>query len=337
MSVYLKQFSSHSDYEAYIASEDKVLPNVSICVDTPNEVHYNQVIRVQGVSLNKSELSLVKGDSETLVATVIPSDAGNKSVTWSSSNGSVFTVNSNGLVTAVGDSGNASITVTTVDGGYTAQCAARILDPYVGHEYVEIGGLKWATMNIGANSITDTGLYFQWGDISGYTASQVGSGEGKKYFGWEDYKYGNGTSSPGATGMTKYNSTDGKTVLEASDDAAQANWGGKWRMPTETDFNKLLSATTNTWVTNYGGSGVKGRLFTSKADASKTLFFPACRYCTNGVVSNVGTYGYYWSSSLNSSNFVSGRNLLFLSGSSGKCEVDYSSRCDGFTVRGVIG
>jgi len=82
------------------------------------------------------------------------------------------------------------------------------------HAYVEIGGHKWATMNVGANSVTDYGLYFQWGDTQGYTASQVGNGTGQKYFGWEDYKYGNGTSSPSATDMTKYNDTDSKTVLE---------------------------------------------------------------------------------------------------------------------------
>lgn len=47
-----------------------------------------------------------------------------------------------------------------------------------GHDYVEIGGIKWATMNIGANSVTDTGLYFQWGDTQGYAADQIGNGEG---------------------------------------------------------------------------------------------------------------------------------------------------------------
>ena len=125
MAIYLKEFSTHSEYEAYIASEDKVLPNVSICT-TEGDVHYNPYV-----------------------------------------------------------------------------------DPYAGHDYVEIGGLKWATMNVGANSITDTGLYFQWGDTQGYTASQVGSGEGQKYFGWADYKYGNGGST--AADMTKYNSTDSKT------------------------------------------------------------------------------------------------------------------------------
>ena len=41
---YIKKFNTHAEYEAYIASEDKVLPNVSICVDTPNEVHYNPYV-----------------------------------------------------------------------------------------------------------------------------------------------------------------------------------------------------------------------------------------------------------------------------------------------------
>ena len=112
---------------------------------------------------------------------------------------------------------------TLIQGRNGISGESHVPDPYGGHEYVEIGGIKWATMNIGANSVTDYGLYFQWGDTQGYTASQVGSGEGQKYFGWADYKYGNGTSSPDATGMTKYNATDGLTTLEAVDDAAVAN------------------------------------------------------------------------------------------------------------------
>jgi hypothetical protein len=73
--------------------------------------------------------------------------------------------------------------------------------------YVEIGGIKWSTMNIGASTETDTGLYFQWGDIQGYTASQVGT---DKEFTWESYKYCN--DSAGRV-MTKYNNTDGLTTL----------------------------------------------------------------------------------------------------------------------------
>lgn len=143
----------------------------------------------------------------------------------------------------------------------------------VSHEYVEIGGIKWATMNLGANSITDYGFYFQWGDTQGYTADQVGSGSGKKYFNWIDYKYGNGTSSPGNTGMTKYNATDGKTVLDVEDDAVTAAWGDNWRLPTISDSYALANATTSAWTTSYQGSGVAGLVLTSKEDSSKELFF----------------------------------------------------------------
>ena len=140
-------------------------------------------------------------------------------------------------------------------------------DPYNGHQYVEIGGLKWATMNIGASKPSDCGLYFAWGDTQGYTAEQVGSGEGQKYFGWADYKYGNGTSEPGETGMAKYKYTDGLTTLEPSDDAAVANWGGSWRMPTTDDFQTLGAAVNTAWTQV---NNVYGILCTDKKDNSKT-------------------------------------------------------------------
>ena len=206
------------------------------------------------------------------------------------------------------------------------------VDPYNGHEYVEIGGLKWATMNIGANSITDTGLYFQWGDTQGYTAEQVGSGEGQKYFGWADYKYGNGTSSPGATGMTKYNATDGKTVLEASDDAAVANWGGSWRMPTTAEFQALGAAVNTAWTQV---NNVYGILCTDKTDSSKTLFFPAAGYCFDGSVGSVGGGGIYWSSSLRTNDRQYAYYLGFSSSSAYWGDNDY--RFFGYAVRPVVG
>ena len=211
-------------------------------------------------------------------------------------------------------------------------------NPYVApvpsHDYVEIAGIKWATMNIGATAVTDPGLFFQWGDTLGYTAAQCGSGEGQKYFGWADYKYGNGTSSPGNTGMTKYNSTDGLTTLQLSDDAANAAWGGNWRMPTSAETEALGAAVTTAWTADYQGSGVKGMICTDNTDNSKVLFFPAAGYCLNGSVFDVGSYGYYWSGSLFSGNVVYGRFMLFLSGS--VFWVGNSNRCYGHPVRGVL-
>ena len=205
-------------------------------------------------------------------------------------------------------------------------------DPYKGHEYVEIGGLKWATMNIGASQPSDYGLYFQWGDTQGYTAEQVGSGEGQKYFVWKNYKYGNGTDSPGETGMTKYNATDGLTTLEAVDDAAVANWGGSWRMPTTADFQALGAAVNTTWTQV---NNVYGILCTDKTDSSKTLFFPANGSCSNGRGQYAGSNCYYLSSSLFT---IYKANAYIVEFSSSNALWDYyGPRFVGFAVRPVIG
>ena len=86
------------------------------------------IIRATGVILSQTELPLLKGATETLIATVVPSDATNKRVTWSSTNTAVATVE-NGTVTAV-SAGNATITVTTEDGNHTARCEVVVVtDP----------------------------------------------------------------------------------------------------------------------------------------------------------------------------------------------------------------
>ena len=87
-------------------------------------------IPVTGVSLSQTELSLSKGGTATLTATVAPSDATNQNVTWSSNNTEVATVN-NGTVTAV-SGGKATITVTTEDGGHTATCNVTVTVPVTG-------------------------------------------------------------------------------------------------------------------------------------------------------------------------------------------------------------
>ena len=205
-------------------------------------------------------------------------------------------------------------------------------DPYKGHKYVEIGGLKWATMNIGASQPSDYGLYFAWGDTQGYTAEQAGSGEGQKYFGWADYKYGNGTSEPGATGMTKYNSTDKLTKLEAVDDAAVANWGGSWRMPTTDEFQALKDAADTAWTQV---NNVYGILYIDRTDSSKKLFFPAAGSCYKGYsAKNVGYGGSYWSSSLFTDNRKDAYSLGFyhLGASWGN-----GDRSNGYSVRPVVG
>jgi len=84
-------------------------------------------VSVTGVTLNKSNITLNVGDTETLTATVAPNSATKKTVTWSTNDEEVVTV-TNGVVTAVA-AGSATITVTTADGGKTAKCSVDVDDP----------------------------------------------------------------------------------------------------------------------------------------------------------------------------------------------------------------
>lgn len=100
-------------------------------------------VSVTGVTLNKTTLKLGKGASETLTATIAPTNATNKKVTWTSSDEAVATVDASGKVTGVAN-GTATITVTTEDGGHTATCAVEVADTKNGnHDPYTIETLTW--------------------------------------------------------------------------------------------------------------------------------------------------------------------------------------------------
>ena len=214
---------------------------------------------------------------------------------------------------------------------YVDPCKSEIVKTT--YEWVEIGGIKWATKNVGALTITDYGQNFSWGGTKGYTNDHV-SGSCHAFY-WTDHELGDGGSEP--SNMTKYNSTDGKNVLDAEDDAATVNMGSGWRMPTADEFQALGTATTSAWTDSYEDSGVAGLVLTSKSDISKKLFFPAAGCCGNGSVYNVGSNGYYWSSSLFShkTDKTKAYSMVFYSGYVGW--TGYPLRYYGQTVRGVFG
>ena len=135
--------------------------------------------------------------------------------------------------------------------------------PPITYDYVDLGlpsGTKWAAQNVGARKPSDAGLYFAWGDAQGYSADQIGNGEGQKKFSedYSDYKwYLSGTIDENNLKFTKY-ATPG-AILDLEDDAAHVHMGGDWHMPTPNQFQELLDNTTSTLTTRYG---VNGRLFT---------------------------------------------------------------------------
>ena len=184
-------------------------------------------------------------------------------------------------------------------------------------------GTLWATCNVGASKPSDYGLYFQWGDTSGYTADQVGK---DKQFTWNDYKFSiDGSSS----NFSKYTTTG--ATLELEDDAAHTNMGGSWHMPTPEQCQELIDNTTSEWTTQ---DGVNGRLFTSKKDSSRSIFIPAAGDAWDGSVRIRGDDGSVWSSMLSASNVRYGQSLDFDSDYVG---LDGYDRNGGLSVRGVIG
>ena len=182
---------------------------------------------------------------------------------------------------------------------------------------VDLGlSVKWATCNVGATSPEEYGNYYAWGETTT-----------KATYSWDTYTL---TTDGGST-FTKYNTTDGKTVLELADDAARANWGGAWRMPTDAEWTELRDNCTWTWTDDYNGKGVKGEIVTSNNNGN-SIFLPAAGYRSNDDLNRAGSNGYYWSSSLNSDNPNFAWRVYFYSGYVGR--YDYGRYC-GLSVRPV--
>ena len=192
-----------------------------------------------------------------------------------------------------------------------------------GYAYVDLGlSVKWATCNVGANNPEDYGDYFAWGETTT-----------KDTYSWSTYKYCNGSSST----LTKYcnNSsyvnngfTDNKTQLELSDDAARANWGGSWRMPTDAEKTELRTECTWTWTTQ---NGKNGYTVTSKSNGN-SIFLPAAGYRHDGSLYDAGGDGIYWSSSLNTGSPYFAWGVYFFSGNVDRY---YDYRYCGQSVRPV--
>ncbi len=138
-----------------------------------------------------------------------------------------------------------------------------------GHEYVDLGlpsGLKWATCNVGASSPSDYGDYFAWGETT--TKSEYMEESGKT---WKK-EVGDISSNP------QY-------------DAARANWGGSWRLPSETEFWELIDKCTWTWMSQGGHYGYK-----VTGPNGNSIFLPAAGYRDGSSLIDAGDYGCYWSS-----------------------------------------
>lgn len=192
---------------------------------------------------------------------------------------------------------------------YGEQSSEEVIDITADPVAVDLGlpsGTKWADRNIGASKPEETGLYFSWGNTEGHKA-------GMDYDFEDDYD-----NTPGAK-------LTGDIDLEH--DAAHVNLGEPWKMPTKEQFKELVENCTSERTTL---NGYLGRRFTSKING-ESIFLPFAGYIDGTSLSNHGSDGYYWSSSLGSSAY--GYNLGFYS--SGVYPAYYDNRFYGFSVRAV--
>ncbi|CDC64921.1 ig domain protein group 2 domain protein [Bacteroides sp. CAG:770] len=102
-----------------------ILLSISLIITYSCKKEKDKSVSVTKVGLNKTSTTLIEGETETLVATVMPENATDKSVVWESDNESAATVSQEGPVTAVGE-GKATITVKTNDGGFSASCKVTV-------------------------------------------------------------------------------------------------------------------------------------------------------------------------------------------------------------------
>ena len=190
-----------------------------------------------------------------------------------------------------------------------------------GHRFVDLGlpsGLLWAETNVGAEKPEEAGDFFSWGETS---PKDIYDSTTDKYCSCPDGE----TLCYDESHYTKYNSTDGKTVLDPEDDAATVNWGSSSRMPTKEEIQELLDKCTWIWDSSHKGYFVAG-------SNGNSIFLPASGCRRRSDLYFQGSAGYYWSSTLYSYRRDCACGLCFYS--SDHVVSDYC-RYYGFPVRPV--
>ena len=237
-----------------------------------------------------------------------------------------------------------------------------------GHDWVDLGltsGNKWATTNVGATEIDGYGDYLAWGetethyvDLSAYPSVTWKSG--KQGYTWSNYTLGTENN------ITKYNSGDAITTLEAIDDAAQTNvnWGGRWVTPSVADFVELYNECYWEWKVGINDPQKAGYIVYKSYDKSKDhgltkesghtysiatdpyIFFPEAGWYSDairgyyGYTGDGGAGGCYWTNQVYSGNTNKAYSVGLSEGAininSNTSNQSTTDRYIGFQVRPVI-
>ena len=205
----------------------------------------------------------------------------------------------------------------------------QILDPKTvggvaptADQAIDMGlSVKWAPWNVGASKAEECGAYFAWGEVNA----------SKEFYDWDTYFYFKGIVNDEEV-FCKYDGSIENEILESSDDAATANWGSGWRMPTIAEWRELVDDNncTWTWIENYNDFGINGYEVKSKR-TDGVLFLPAAGFRIESDLCDAGECGKYWSSVLHR-GCACACCLFFVSNCN---HLDNDFRGDGFSVRAV--
>ena len=185
-----------------------------------------------------------------------------------------------------------------------------------GHVWVDLGlpsGTKWATCNVGADSPEEYGDYFAWGETTTKSKYSISN---------------SATCGLSISQLQSQGYIDGNGNLTPQYDAATANWGGNWRMPTYDELNELRTNCTGTWTTR---NGVKG--YNVEGPNGNSIFLPAASSRIMSSFSGAGRSGYSWSSTPYESNSSYAYYLHFYSGNH---DIGDGNRDHGRSVRPVL-
>ena len=196
---------------------------------------------------------------------------------------------------------------------------ARVTTWEAAAEYVEMGpGIFWATKNVGADSPEEYGDYFAWGETTPKTT-----------FSWNNYKWGTQTSFSRYVTKSSLGTIDNLTTLLPEDDAATVNLGGKWRTPTREEW-KWLNDNCE-WTRTDGGYLVTSNV---QGYEGNSIFLPAGG-CIYSSPQDVGSNGYYWSSTLDADSDGAYTHYLNIDASNSYHQESDDWRYPGITVRAV--
>ena len=286
----------------------------------------NEVITIKGdVNALKGDVTSIKGSINTITNYVNTIENNVTSI------GGKVTYLENNVTTIESDVSNLGTNYGRLDG--TVGSLMSIINSLqstvnsLQMEFVNLGlpsGLQWAKCNIGAATETDYGDYFMWGSTTP---------DNNHTCNWANTPFNNGSETYNGT----YFNDDMKNilcpngVLAKEFDAAYKATNGIARMPTAAEIQELLDNTEYEWFEDYNGSGVKGGKFTSRIN-SNSIFIPAAGDRSGSSFYGRGISGYFWSSTLMTSDPKYAWGISFGTYADNITE---SQRYDGCVVRAV--